>query len=82
MGRLIILIAIVVAAVWLLKRALRRFEARDTPRSSASEAEPKASQDLVRCARCGVLLPRGEARMAAGALYCSEEHARIGAKGG
>lgn len=75
MGRLIVLIAIVVALVWLLKRALRKAETRDTQRPSASAAEPKASQDLVRCARCGVLLPRGEARMSAGVLYCSEEHA-------
>ena len=26
----------------------------------------------------GVVLPRAEARMAAGALYCSEEHVRLG----
>jgi hypothetical protein len=27
-----------------------------------------------------VHLPRSEARQAAGALYCSEEHARLGAR--
>jgi hypothetical protein len=36
----------------------------------------------VRCVQCGVLLPRAEARMAAGALYCSDEHARLGPLGG
>jgi uncharacterized protein len=75
--RLIVLIVLVVAAVWLLRRALRGARAKDVAHS-----EPAASQDLVRCARCAVLLPRGEARMAAGALYCSEEHARLGAGGG
>ena len=33
----------------------------------------------MRCAHCGVHLPRGEARQAGGRLYCSEEHARLGA---
>ena len=77
MGRLIVLIFIVVAVVWLLKRALRRAETSDV-----QQAAPAASEELVRCARCGVLLPRGEARMAAGVLYCSDEHANLGAKGG
>jgi uncharacterized protein len=34
--------------------------------------------ELVRCAHCGLHLPRAEAREAAGALYCSDEHARLG----
>ena len=72
MARLLLLIVIVVAVVWLLKRALRKAQGGDAQQGGG---EPKASQDLVRCARCGVLLPRGEARMSAGALYCSEEHA-------
>jgi len=75
MGRLIVLIIIVVAAVWLVKRALRAEQAKHEP---AREAEPRASEELVRCARCGVLLPRGEARMSNGVLYCSEEHAGPG----
>jgi uncharacterized protein len=83
MGRLIVLIVIVVAAVWLLRRALRAAQAKDEPAGQAgpkaSQAELNASQELVRCAHCGLLLPRGEARMAAGAIYCGEEHARLGA---
>ena len=75
MGRLIVLIVIVVAAVWLVKRALRAAEAKDAQREAPPSA---ASEELVRCARCGVLLPRGEARMSNGVIYCSEEHARPG----
>jgi uncharacterized protein len=29
--------------------------------------------------RCGVHLPRAEAHLAGGQLYCGEEHARLGA---
>ena len=72
MGRLLTLILLVVVAAWLIRRALRRAAARDAP---STKAEP---QELVRCVQCGLLLPRAEAREAAGALYCSEEHARLG----
>jgi len=70
MGRLLVLVLLVVAAVWLIRRALR------AP-TQGSDA-PKKAEELVRCAHCGVHLPRAEARAAAGALYCTEEHARLG----
>ena len=74
MGRLIVLILLVVLAVWLVRRALRA-----SRQAMKSEKQGPVQQDLVRCARCGVHLPRGEAREAGGALYCGEEHARLGA---
>lgn len=70
MGRLLVLLLIVVLAVWLIRRALR-----PAPRSEAPAAR---EGDLVACARCGLNLPRAEAREAPGGLYCSEEHARLG----
>ena len=73
MGKLLVLIALVMVGVWLVKRALRE-AARDDPAPPAA----KASEELVRCAHCGLLLPRGEARQAGGAIYCSEEHSRLG----
>jgi uncharacterized protein len=75
MGRLLVLILIIVLAVWLVRRALR---GRTTKTDVRKQAE--SQQQLVRCAHCGVHLPRGEARQAGGALYCSDEHARLGAR--
>ena len=72
MGRFLFLILLVVAAVWLVRRALR------APGRGDAAAKPPVQDELVSCARCGVHLPRAEAREAAGALYCSEEHARLG----
>ena len=72
MGLLLVLILIVVLAVWFMRRALRRAEGE-----AAAPAE-RTTDELVRCVQCGVLLPRAEARMSAGALYCSEEHVRLG----
>jgi uncharacterized protein len=72
MGRLLVLIALVVLAVWLVRRALR---------GPAARHKPPLQGDLVACARCGVHLPRVEAREADGRLYCGDEHARLGAGG-
>lgn len=74
MGRLIVLGLIVVLVVWLLRRALA---------APAKPNEPAAPQgDLVRCAHCGVNLPKAEARSAGGLHYCSEEHWRLGPRDG
>ena len=75
MGRLIVLILLVVFAVWLIRRALRA----STKGRDAQAKPPGEIGELVRCARCGVHLPRAEARLAGGLLYCGEEHARLGA---
>jgi uncharacterized protein len=76
MGRFLFLVLLVVAVVWLVKRALRA-----PGRDGEIERKPPVEADLVSCARCGVHLPRSEAREAQGALYCSEEHARLGRGG-
>ena len=74
MGRLIVLIVLVVLAVWLIRRAIRA-----SRMSTQANKHSRVQQDLVACARCGVHLPRSEAREAGGRLYCGEEHARLGA---
>jgi uncharacterized protein len=73
--RYVLLILLVVFAVWAVRRALRSFHKDDI------REKPPVQGDLVSCARCGVHLPRPEAREAGGALYCSEEHARLGRGG-
>jgi uncharacterized protein len=71
--RFIVLVVLVVLAVWLIRRALR-----GPVQKADLQKRTEAVGELVRCAHCGVHLPRSEARQAAGRLYCSEEHARLG----
>ena len=71
MGRLILLALAVLVLVWLVRRALRVRRPGSAPRDGHGG-------ELVRCAHCGVHLPRGEAHPALGRDYCSEEHARLG----
>jgi uncharacterized protein len=73
MGRVLVLILIVVLAVWLIRRALR-----PSRPAAPTAAKPAVEGDLVACARCGLNLPRSDAREAGGATYCSDEHARLG----
>jgi uncharacterized protein len=75
MGRLLIFALAVFALVWLLKRALGGQTEDDVPRAPRPSGPPG---DLVRCAHCGLYLPRAEAHSAGGRLYCGAEHARLG----
>lgn len=64
MSRLLFLIAIA-AVVYLLIRSFRK----NTPRQDEAVAE-----DMVRCAHCGVHLPKGESVQAQGLDFCSAAH--------
>jgi len=64
MSRLLLLIAIAVV-VYLLVKSYRR----DVPRQDKSVAE-----DMVRCAHCGVHLPKSESIMAGGQFFCGVAH--------
>ena len=72
MGRFLVLVVLVIAALWLVKRALAGGKRGEVAQ------KPPVDGELVSCARCGVHLPRAEARAAGERLYCSEEHAKLG----
>ena len=79
MGRLLVAVVLVVLAVWLLRRALRGGRDTHTAKDATPGSAPAPTQgELVRCAQCGVHLPRAEARVLAERPYCSDEHARLG----
>lgn len=64
MGRLLFLFAIV-AVVYLLFRSYRK---------GAPTQEKPVAEDMVRCAYCGVHLPKGESVRSDGRDYCNAEH--------
>jgi uncharacterized protein len=66
MSRLLFLAVVVVLVYWLL-RAYRR----NLPKQNGA---PKAAEDMVRCAQCGVHLPQNECIQVDGQCYCSEAH--------
>jgi uncharacterized protein len=72
--KFLLLLAILFAVYWFFKSYKRKRSRGPRPPHAHRGAE-----DMVRCAQCGVHLPRSEARQAEGQLYCGEEHARLGA---
>ena len=70
MGKLILIALVLVVAWWALRSYLRSGAREEPPRSAAPE-------DMVRCAHCGVHLPRSESHASDGRFFCSEEHLRL-----
>jgi len=68
MGRLLFLFAVIVVVYWLL-RSYRQQAPKQDERSTSSE-------EMVRCIECGVHLPKSEAVLSNGNLFCSEAHRR------
>ncbi len=65
MSRLLFFAAFI-AVVYLV---LKSFRGRPAVRGT-----PEREEDMVRCAHCGVHLPRSESLTAEGKHYCSEAH--------
>ncbi|MGE0330537.1 MAG: PP0621 family protein [Ramlibacter sp.] len=73
-----LLVFAVLAVAFYVWRAGRRDTTRNPPTRKPA-ASPGKPQDMVRCASCGVHLPRGDALPGPdGAVYCSEEHRQLG----
>jgi uncharacterized protein len=73
--KILLLIAIGFVA-WAVLRAYQR-SLNKPPAPPRTEV---TAEDMVRCAHCGVNLPRSEAIFSAGDFYCTPEHKQLGRK--
>lgn len=64
MSRLLLLIGIA-AVVYLLIRSYRK---------NADQQGKTVAEDMVRCAHCGLHLPKGESIQSDGQFFCGTEH--------
>lgn len=76
MAKIILVVVGLLLAWWILKRYRRQVDRRDRPPQAGG------AEDMVRCAQCGVHLPRGESLTVGGHFYCSAEHRRQHEKAG
>jgi uncharacterized protein len=67
MSRLLLIVAIIAVIYWWFKSVRKQQPRQD---------EPLRTEDMVRCVRCGVHLPKNESFFAGGKYYCSEAHSR------
>jgi uncharacterized protein len=69
---------LVLAVVLLLWMLFGRNRTRRPPGDGNAPRAPGGPVEMSRCARCGVHLPRSEALLAGGQVYCSAEHRDAG----
>ncbi|HQQ69348.1 MAG TPA: PP0621 family protein [Alicycliphilus sp.] len=70
-----LIVLAVIAVVYALWRSQRAAPPSQRP---ATRPRPAAPQEMVRCAHCGVHLPRGEALEHGGHSYCCRAHQDLG----
>lgn len=71
MAKILFLAIAVAVAWWLLRGRLRASADRDRQPGGTAPAE-----HMVRCAHCGVHLPRGESIASGERFFCSSQHER------
>lgn len=71
----ILLLIVIGFAVWAVIRTYQR----SLNKPPVSERE-KAAEDMVKCAHCGVNLPRSESIYSGGDFFCTPEHKQLGKK--
>lgn len=72
MSRLIFLGVIIWLAYVVYKRGFG--QSKPPMRNENDSAKTRDSEDMVQCAHCAVHLPRSEAFLVNGQLYCSKDH--------
>lgn len=69
---------LLVVIIWLVFSLLKKYSrsvAKDEQESGEQEpVVPASPEDMVRCARCGVHLPRSEAILSNDEVFCCEAH--------
>ena len=65
--KILLFLVVVFVLLWLLRGAISR-------RPGGPTAPPKAPQEMIACAHCGVHLPRDEALPGRGGVFCGDAH--------
>lgn len=71
MARLLLL-ALIGFAVWLLYKGITKRGSRPASGKDSSASGSRISEDMVACSRCGVNLPKSEAKLVNGAYECAD----------
>ncbi len=83
MGKLLFWIVLIILVLFVARLAGRIAASKQDGAQAAKKAQAGARQpppleSMVRCAHCGIHLPRSEALLQNGQTWCSAEHARLG----
>jgi uncharacterized protein len=67
LGRILFWLILAILAWWFVKGVLRATRDREIGKKESQSLE---AEDMVACARCGVNMPRSEAREEGGRYFC------------
>jgi uncharacterized protein len=70
----LILILILAIVVFAIVKNYGRRAARGEQGAPRPAEQKQSGEDMVRCAKCGVNLPRSESMLSKGKYFCSNEH--------
>ena len=68
----LILLAVI---VWVIYRLLKGYTKSLAEKKAKSHGQ--ISEDMVRCAHCGVHIPKSEGLFVEGKVFCSEAHRKL-----
>lgn len=84
MGKVLIWVVVILAVMVIMRivsaRNSARRQASQTPPAPAARkpGDKQPAESMVRCAHCGIHLPRSEALLLEGNTWCGHEHAKLG----
>lgn len=81
MGKVLFWIIVIIGGL-LAARILARYNERSQldarqPKQVKQTQSSSTPESMVRCEHCGIHLPRSEAVLRNGRIWCSQEHARL-----
>jgi uncharacterized protein len=76
-----IIVILMVVRVISSQNAKGRSDTRQPKQAKKRGAPPIAHpESMVRCEHCGIHMPRSEAVLSNGRIWCSQEHAKLGVR--
>ncbi|HHU94317.1 MAG TPA: hypothetical protein GXX62_04460 [Alcaligenaceae bacterium] len=78
MAKLLLWVVVIIAALFVTRLITHKQAASARRPKSPKAPAPQGAEKMVRCAHCGIYLPRSEALMSNDHTWCSLEHAKLG----
>lgn len=86
MGKVLFWIILIIAILFIARIAARHKQNseidNDQPKQAKKRGAPPVehAENMVRCAHCGIHMPRSEAVLSGGNTWCSTDHAKLGVR--
>lgn len=81
MGKIVFWIVVIIAGLFVARLLARQATKQNQPRvppMAPSKNKAATPEAMVRCAHCGIHMPRSEALLLNGKTWCTKEHAKLG----